>query len=73
VTQHAAAGAAPLRIWSGGGYELAEGTRWLGDRGLFVSTARYGIPDPAPEAGAILSARVDASALRAASFGHPAL
>lgn len=43
-----------------------------GDR-LFVSTARYGIPDPAPEAGAILSARVDASALRAASFGHPAL
>jgi sugar lactone lactonase YvrE len=43
-----------------------------GDR-LFVSAARYGIPDPAPEAGAILSARVDASALRAASFGHPAL
>ncbi|MBV9452358.1 MAG: SMP-30/gluconolactonase/LRE family protein [Streptosporangiaceae bacterium] len=36
---------------------------------LFVATARYGIPDPAPEDGAILSARIDAAALPAASFG----
>lgn len=35
---------------------------------LFVSTARYGIPDPAPEDGAILHARVGASAPAAASF-----
>lgn len=38
---------------------------------LFVSTARYGIPQPAPEDGAILAARVGASALPAASFGCP--
>jgi sugar lactone lactonase YvrE len=40
------------------------------DGRLFVSTARYGISDPAPEDGAILSARTDASALPAASFGR---
>jgi sugar lactone lactonase YvrE len=28
--------AARLRVWSGGGYELAEGTRWLGDRLVFT-------------------------------------
>lgn len=27
---------ASLSIWSGGGYELAEGTRWLGDRLVFT-------------------------------------
>jgi sugar lactone lactonase YvrE len=42
-----------------------------GDR-LFVSTARYGLSDPSPEAGAILSAPVDAGAPPAASFGPPA-
>ncbi|HEY6479110.1 MAG TPA: SMP-30/gluconolactonase/LRE family protein [Streptosporangiaceae bacterium] len=36
MTQHATAGSAPLQIWSGGGYELAEGTRWLGDRLIFT-------------------------------------
>jgi sugar lactone lactonase YvrE len=43
----------------------------LGGRGgdrLFVSTARYGIPDPSPEDGAILSARIGALAPPAASF-----
>jgi sugar lactone lactonase YvrE len=25
-----------FRVWSGGGYELAEGTRWLGDRLVFT-------------------------------------
>lgn len=40
------------------------------DGRLFVSTARYGIPDPRPEDGAILSARTDAHAPPAASFGE---
>lgn len=40
-----------------------------GDGRLFVSTARYGISDPEPEDGAILSARIDMSAPPAASFG----
>lgn len=38
---------------------------------LFVSTARFGIPDPEPEDGAILHARIGASAPAAASFGAP--
>jgi sugar lactone lactonase YvrE len=38
---------------------------------LFVSTARFGLPDPAPADGAILHARVGASARPAASFGLP--
>lgn len=25
-----------FRVWAGGGYELAEGTRWLGDRLVFT-------------------------------------
>lgn len=41
----------------------------LGGGMLFVSTARFGIPDPGPRDGAILQARVGASAPSAASFG----
>lgn len=43
----------------------------LGGRGggqVFISTARYGIPDPSPEDGAILSGLTGARAPRAASF-----
>jgi sugar lactone lactonase YvrE len=36
VTQGAPAGTPSFRVWSGGGYELAEGTRWLGDQLVFT-------------------------------------
>lgn len=41
MTRHEAADAAPpqtgsFQIWSAAGYELAEGTRWLGDRLIFT-------------------------------------
>lgn len=42
-----------------------------GDR-LFVSTARYGIPDPSPEDGTILSCLVGAVGAPAAAFGSRA-
>jgi sugar lactone lactonase YvrE len=40
----------------------------LGGGGLFVSTARFGIADPAPADGAVLYARIGASAPSAAAF-----
>jgi sugar lactone lactonase YvrE len=36
ATQGWAADAPPFAVWSGGGYELAEGTRWLGDHLVFT-------------------------------------
>jgi sugar lactone lactonase YvrE len=42
----------------------------LGGGALFVSTARFGIPEPGPGDGAILRAQAGASAPAAASFGH---
>jgi sugar lactone lactonase YvrE len=36
ATEGYAADAPSFRVWSGGGYELAEGTRWLGDHVVFT-------------------------------------
>jgi sugar lactone lactonase YvrE len=49
VTRDATVSASPLRIWSGGGFELAEGTRWLGDR-LVYTDIGAGTVRPAPGA-----------------------
>lgn len=52
-----------FRIWAGGGHELAEGTRWLGDRLVFTDIL----------AGALLAAPGDApgDARVLASLGMP--
>lgn len=77
MTQPKTTGTPSFQVWCGGGYELAEGTRWPGDHLVFTdilagtllaATARFWIPDPAPRDGAILHARVGASAPSAASF-----
>jgi hypothetical protein len=36
ATQGYAEGAPSFRVWSGGGYKLPEGTRWLGDHLVFT-------------------------------------
>lgn len=56
MTRQAPAGATGLRIWAGGGFELAEGPRWLGDRLVFTDILAGTLREATNQAG--VSARV---------------